>query len=74
MEYADGGSVQDIIDARENEDVCLSEAQIAQIAVQVLRALEYLHSMKKIHRDIKAGNILVRFKASISDPLCGRQS
>jgi serine/threonine kinase 3 len=59
MEYCDGGSLQDIIDARENEEVCLTEQQIAQIVVQVLQALEYLHSMKKIHRDIKAGNILL---------------
>ena len=43
MEYADGGSVQDIIDAREDEDVCLTEAQIVQITAQVLKALEYLH-------------------------------
>lgn len=59
MEYCDGGSLQDIIDARENEEVCLTEIQIAQIVSQVLQALEYLHSMKKIHRDIKAGNILL---------------
>ena len=59
MEYCDGGSLQDIIDARENEEVCLTEQQIAQIVAQVLQALEYLHSMKKIHRDIKAGNILL---------------
>jgi serine/threonine kinase 3 len=59
MEYCDGGSLQDIIDARENEEVCLTETQIAQIVAQVLQALEYLHSMKKIHRDIKAGNILL---------------
>ena len=59
MEYCDGGSLQDIIDARENEEICLTESQIAQIVAQVLQALEYLHSMKKIHRDIKAGNILL---------------
>lgn len=59
MEYCDGGSLQDIIDARENEEFCLTESQIAQIVSQVLQALEYLHSMKKIHRDIKAGNILL---------------
>lgn len=69
MEYCDGGSVQDMIDMRENEDVCLTEAQIAQITGQVLKALEYLHGLKKIHRDIKAGNILVnsRGMAKLAD-------
>jgi serine/threonine protein kinase len=69
MEFCDGGSVQDIIDARESEPACLSEAQISQISFQVLKALEYLHSMKKIHRDIKAGNILIngRGMAKLAD-------
>jgi serine/threonine protein kinase len=69
MEYCDGGSVQDMIDMRENEDVCLTELQIAQITGQVLKALEYLHGLKKIHRDIKAGNILVnsRGMAKLAD-------
>ncbi|XP_049848688.1 serine/threonine-protein kinase 3-like [Schistocerca gregaria] len=59
MQYCDGGSVQDIIDARENEDICFTERQIAEIVTQVLKALEYLHSLKKIHRDVKAANILL---------------
>lgn len=69
MEFCDGGSVQDIIDARESEPTCLSESQISQITYQVLKALEYLHSMKKIHRDIKAGNILIngRGMAKLAD-------
>ena len=53
MEYADAGSVQDILDEREDQEKVLNEEQIAAIAQQVLKALQYLHSMKKIHRDIK---------------------
>lgn len=62
MEYADAGSVQDILDEREDQEKVLNEEQIASIAQQVLKALQYLHSMKKIHRDIKAGNILLNSK------------
>jgi serine/threonine protein kinase len=50
MEYCDGGSVQDILDSREDQEVVLTEEQIGGITVQVLQALHYLHSLKKIHR------------------------
>ena len=37
----------------------LAEGEIATIVCDTLNALEYLHSMRRIHRDIKAGNILL---------------
>ena len=37
----------------------LSEDEITIILNQALRGLEYLHMRRKIHRDIKAGNILL---------------
>ncbi|KAJ8982999.1 hypothetical protein NQ317_014294 [Molorchus minor] len=56
MEYCGAGSVSDIIRLRKK---ALTECEIATILSDALRGLEYLHSNRKIHRDIKAGNILL---------------
>ncbi|XP_029908035.1 serine/threonine-protein kinase 4-like [Myripristis murdjan] len=56
MEYCGAGSVSDIIRIRNKT---LTEEEIAAILQATLKGLEYLHFMRKIHRDIKAGNILL---------------
>lgn len=56
MEFCDGGSVSDIL---EKLAVPLEEKCISAITAQTLDGLEYLHSKQKIHRDIKAANLLL---------------
>ncbi|KAM8915004.1 LOW QUALITY PROTEIN: serine/threonine-protein kinase 4-like [Spinachia spinachia] len=56
MEYCGAGSVSDIIRLRNKT---MTEEEICAILQSTLKGLEYLHFMRKIHRDIKAGNILL---------------
>jgi len=56
MEYCGAGSVSDIMRLRKKT---LTEDEIATVLCDTLKGLEYLHLRKKIHRDIKAGNILL---------------
>lgn len=55
MEYC-LGSTSDIVEVHKKP---LKEQEIAAICKDALSGLEYLHSFKYIHRDVKAGNILL---------------
>eukprot|EP00800_Vazella_pourtalesii_P020796 TRINITY_DN750_c0_g1_i1.p1 TRINITY_DN750_c0_g1~~TRINITY_DN750_c0_g1_i1.p1 ORF type:complete len:925 (-),score=255.72 TRINITY_DN750_c0_g1_i1:272-2836(-) len=55
MEYC-LGSASDIIEVNKSS---LSEDAMSEICYGTLKGLSYLHKLPRIHRDIKAGNILL---------------
>jgi len=57
MQYLGGGSVQDIMKYAYPEG--LEESVVCSIIRETLKGLEYFHSSGRIHRDLKAGNILI---------------
>lgn len=56
MEYCGAGSVADILTIYRN---VLNEFQIQRIVRDALIGLAYLHKRGQIHRDVKAGNIVL---------------
>ncbi|KAJ8276209.1 hypothetical protein COCON_G00079610 [Conger conger] len=62
IEFCPGGAVDAVM---LELDRGLLEPQIQVICRQMLEALVYLHGMKIIHRDLKAGNILFTLEGDI---------
>ena len=66
MEYCAGGSLSDLKDITKTN---LNELEVRAVMASCILGLSHLHSMNNIHRDIKAGNILLtgEGKAKLAD-------
>eukprot|EP01122_Echinamoeba_exundans_P006210 TRINITY_DN1706_c0_g1_i2.p1 TRINITY_DN1706_c0_g1~~TRINITY_DN1706_c0_g1_i2.p1 ORF type:complete len:625 (-),score=155.41 TRINITY_DN1706_c0_g1_i2:203-2077(-) len=64
MEYMGNGCLTEVLEQFDN-GVAMNEAQIAFVCRENLRGLSYVHSMHRIHRDIKSDNILLGADGSV---------
>ncbi len=60
MEFMEGGAVETLLKPRPFE-----EQYVAVLMREILRGLEYMHEQGKIHRDIKAANVLLAGDGSV---------
>jgi len=57
--FLGAGSCLDLLRVAEHRSGIMNEAAIATILQQALQGLAYLHAQGHIHRDVKAGNLLI---------------
>jgi len=62
IEYCDGGALDSIMVELEKP---LIEPQIAFVCQQMCKGLGFLHQNKVIHRDLKAGNVLLTLAGGV---------
>ncbi|RLN94544.1 hypothetical protein BBJ28_00002541 [Nothophytophthora sp. Chile5] len=65
LEYMDGGSLEDHMQATSGEAGCSSEKEIANVAVCGLKGLAFLHEHHQLHRDIKLSNMLINHQGQV---------
>lgn len=62
IEYCDGGALDSIM---AELDKPLTEPQIAFVCQQMCQGLSFLHHSRIIHRDLKAGNVLLTMQGGV---------
>lgn len=65
MEYLSNGMLTEWLEQYPNGDCQMAEPEIAFVCREVISALKYIHSLHRIHRDIKSDNVLIGEDGSI---------
>lgn len=63
MEFMAGGCLTDILEQFDN--IQMTEQMIAHVCLETLDGLQYIHSLHRIHRDIKSDNILLGSRGEV---------
>jgi serine/threonine protein kinase len=59
MDYASGGDLQALCEARKAAGRKLSDTEVTMILAQLLKALAHCHRHRVLHRDVKPANLFV---------------
>lgn len=62
IEFCEGGAIDTIMMDLEKP---LTEEQIKYVCHEICQGLSYLHKHKVIHRDLKAGNVLLTLEGGV---------
>mmetsp|Transcript_15697 Transcript_15697/g.38097 ORF Transcript_15697/g.38097 Transcript_15697/m.38097 type:complete len:518 (+) Transcript_15697:95-1648(+) len=65
MEYMDGGSLTNLVQALQQRRTDMAEGEMGAFAKASLEAMAFLHSLGRIHRDIKSDNILINTRGEV---------
>jgi len=63
MEFMAGGCLTDLLE--QFESIQMTEQMIAHVCLETLDGLQYIHSLHRIHRDIKSDNILLGSRGEV---------
>ncbi|KAJ3627378.1 hypothetical protein MTP99_014758 [Tenebrio molitor] len=65
MEYADGGNLAQLINAKKNKNETFTEKSVLNIISQISAAISYMHANKILHRDLKSANIFLNMNGVV---------
>ena len=60
MEFMEGGTLSEAVRA-----CSMAEPQIAYCALEILKALDYIHERRIVHRDLKSANIMMSIHGDV---------